>query len=79
MNINLIPNDYMYKWTALYSGNFNSTHLNDFNFNWRNYSKKPIQVKLAQFKIDWQRNQRSNKTQHVSVVIQNIMSNLKPE
>lgn len=41
--------------------------------------KKPIQVKRQQFKIDWQKNQRSNKTQHVSVVIQKIMSNLKPQ
>jgi len=78
MNINVITNDndFMYKWTALYSSNFNSKHLHNFDFNYQNYSGKPIEVKLAQFRVDWERNQRKSEPQHISQFTKAIMSNL---
>lgn len=79
MDILTNNDDFMYKWTALYSSNFNSKHLQNFNFNHENYSGKPIQIKLAQFRLDWKRNQRKSEPQHVSVIIRDIIANIKPQ
>tara|TARA_Y100000114_G_scaffold132447_1_gene131214 strand:- start:488 stop:784 length:297 start_codon:yes stop_codon:yes gene_type:complete len=72
-----VSDDFMIKFCALYSSNFNSKCLQGFNFDWHNYSGKPIEIKLAQFRLDYKRNQRSNTTQHISSVINQIKQQWK--
>ena len=48
--------DFAIKFCQIYSSNFQSKHLKDFVFDSRNYSGKPIEVKLVQFELDWNKN-----------------------
>ena len=76
-----VSDDFMQKFCALYSSNFNAKCLRDFQFSWHAYSGQPFEKKLIQFKSDYKLNkifiEREGGPQHISVIINGIKQQWK--
>lgn len=76
-----VSDDFIQKFCALYSSNFNAKCLRDFQFSWHNYSGQPFENKLNQFRSDYKLNKQFvvREPQHVSSIINEIKKQWKKQ